>query len=295
MQTLCPGPFSRPYLTESMSHPNLDQTLSDLAAKAGIQRASVSFHDYESGREFGHHEHEYFHAASTIKLAVLLAVFKASEEKGLRLDDSLHVRNRFLSVVDGAPYRLERSRDSSEEVHARIGRTMRIEQLARQMIIVSSNLATNLLLDYVEADYARDVLQRAGIEGIKLARGVEDHTAHEKGINNEATAAGLVQLCRVIQEARFVTEGSREGMLNILFDQEFNSMIPEKLPESARVAHKTGEVSTVCHDAGLVFLEGRKPYALAILTEFTPDKKNHHAMVAEMSKAVFDHLTKTPE
>jgi beta-lactamase class A len=267
-----------------MKRSKLEDTLGRIAEKPGMQRASVAFYDYKSMEEFGHREGESFHAASTIKLAVLLALFKAADEKKLRLEDSLHVRNRFISVADGMPYRLQRGRDADEQVHDRIGRTMHIQQLAHLMITVSSNLATNLLLDYIGVDYARKVIEEAGITGVKLERGVEDHSAHEKGINNEVTAAGLVRICRVIQEAKFITAGSREKMLEIMFDQKFNSMIPEKLPESA-------EVSTVCHDAGLVFLENREPYALAILTEVTPDSIERHAPVAAMSKAVFEHLS----
>jgi beta-lactamase class A len=273
-----------------MSRSDLEESIRSIVEAAGIERASVAFHDYRKGEEFAWGDANYFHAASTIKVAVLLAVFKAWEEKKLRLDDALHVRNRFLSVGDGKPYRLQRNRDADGEVHDRIGRTMHIERLARLMITVSSNLATNLLLDFVGAEYAKDVLKEAGIEGIRLMRGVEDNVAHEMRINNEVTAAGLVQLFRLIKDAKFVSAASRNQMLEILCDQQFNAMIPAKLPEGTRVAHKTGEVSTVCHDAGLVFLEGREPYALAILTEVAPEATTRYAPVAEISEAVYRHL-----
>jgi beta-lactamase class A len=274
-----------------MSRPELEETIRGIVEAAGIQRASVAYYDYRSGEEFAWGHADFFHAASTIKVAVLLAVFMAWEEKRLRLDDSLHVRNRFLSVGDGMPYRLQRNRDANGEVHDRIGRTMHIERLARLMITVSSNLATNLLLDFVGAEYAKDILREAGIEGIRLKRGVEDNAAHEMRINNEVTAVGLVRLFRLILDAKFISAASRNQMLEILCDQQFNAMIPEKLPEGTRVAHKTGEVSTACHDAGLVFLEGREPYALAILTEIAPEATTRYAPVAEISEAVFRHLS----
>jgi beta-lactamase class A len=274
-----------------MSDRPLEDKLQEIVDATTVQRAAVAWYDYKTGVEFGWHADEFFHAASTIKLAVLLAVFKAADERKLRLDDPLHVRNRFISAADGIPYRLKRDRDADELVHNRIGRNMRIQDLARQMIIVSSNLGTNVLLEHIGLEYAQNVIVEAGLEGVKLVRGVEDTAAHEKGINNEVTAAGLVRLCRAIRDAKVTSEASRDKMLEIMFDQKFNSMIPAKLPNTARVAHKTGEVSTVCHDTGLVYLEDREPYALAILTELTPEANGRHALVAQISAAVFEHVS----
>jgi beta-lactamase class A len=274
-----------------MSRSDLEETIRGIVEAANIERASVAFYDYQKREEFSWGHEDFFHAASTIKVAVLLAVFKACEEKKLRMDDALHVRNRFLSMGDGMPYRLQRNRDADAEVHDRIGRTMHIEQLAHLMITVSSNLATNLLLDFVGLEYAKNVIKEAGLEGIRLMRGVEDNAAHEMRINNEVTAMGLVRLFRLILDGKFISAASRNQMLEILGDQQFNSMIPAKLPEGTRVAHKTGEVSTVCHDAGLVFPAGREPYALAILTEVSPETTGRHALVAEISEAVFRHLS----
>jgi len=68
-------------------------------------------------------------------------------------------------------------------------------------------------------------------------------------------------------------------------------MIPALLPREARVAHKTGEISTVCHDAGIVFLPKRKPYVLAILTEWPENIERRQACLAEISRAVFEFVT----
>jgi beta-lactamase class A len=270
-----------------MSSSSLEAAVNEIVERSGVQRAGVALYDYRSGEGFAREGEAYFHAASTIKLAVLLAVFKAAEEKRLRLDDFLHVRNRFLSVADGTPYRLERERDACEVVHDRIGRNMHIDHLARHMITVSSNLATNLLLDYVGVDYAKNVLAEAGIAGVRLVRGVEDTVAHERGINNEVTAAGLVGLCRVIEEGRFITAESRARMLEIMSDQKFNAMIPARLPEGTRVAHKTGEISNACHDAGIVYPRKGEPYVVAILTEVGEGKTPKAGVVAEISEAVY--------
>jgi beta-lactamase class A len=258
------------------------------ARKAGVEDFAVVFRPLggAEGVEFSHNADQVFHAASTIKVALLAVVFRAVEEGRFALEDRLHVRNRFFSVVDGSPFALDADRDGDAEVYGRIGRTMPIGELAKWMIITSSNLATNLLLEFVGLEYARGVL--AEIPGVELRRGVEDHLAFDQGINNEVTAAGLTRLWTEVWEGRLVSESSREGMLEILFQQKFNDMIPAGLPESARVAHKTGEISNMCHDTGLVFLEARNapPVALTILTKCASAASTRREAVADMAREI---------
>ena len=156
---------------------------------------------------------------------------------------------------------------------------MKISALAHAMICGSSNLAANLLLDFVGVEYARTVLREAQVDGVELRRGVEDHGAHERGINNEATADGLLSLLSALRGDFLTTESKRE-VIRILLEQRFNSMIPAGLPAHATVAHKTGEISTACHDIGIVYLPEREPYVTAILTESTRKEKG----VAKLSQ-----------
>jgi beta-lactamase class A len=158
------------------------------------------------------------------------------------------------------------------------------------MIIWSSNLATNLLLEHVGAEYAAGVLKDAGVEGVHLRRGVDDTKAHEKGMNNETTADGLVQLFTVLR-GEFLSKESREAVIHILLNQKFDSMIPTGLPAHATAAHKTGEISTVCHDAGIVYLPERQPYIVAILTQVQSAGDSRRATVASISKAIYEALT----
>jgi beta-lactamase class A len=78
-------------------------------------------------------------------------------------------------------------------------------------------------------------------------------------------------------------------MLEIMLDQQYRSGIPAGLPKAARVAHKTGNISTVHHDAGIVYLEDRKPYVLVILTQFEPEQGRGTA-VADVSRDIFNTL-----
>lgn len=263
----------------------------EIADGSGAERVAVAFHDHESGERWSHHGDEWFHAASTIKVPVLVGVFGAVDRGDFSLDSRLHVRNRFLSVVGGVPYRVESGRDANAEVHAHIGKTMKIRDLARHMIVTSSNLATNLLIDLVGVEEMQKTLEGLGVEGVELRRGVEDERAYEEGVNNRVTADGLVQVLDLIAEEQAISREASDEMLEILHQQEFRSGIPAGVPEEARVANKTGEISTVAHDCGLVYLPDRKPYALAILTRWDAERTSgRRDTLATISRAVYEHL-----
>ena len=269
----------------------LTAAVHDLRIKAP---AAAALFDYQTGRSWNSDGDRWFHAASTIKIAVLACVYATLEDRQITPWHRLHIRNRFFSAADGSPYRILASRDADAEVYTAIGRTMRIGDLARHMIAVSSNLATNVLLDFVGVDAARRTLAAAGITGIDLVRGVEDDRAFEAGISNQVTANGLVGLLRAIVDGRFASAEHTAVMIDILCAQAFNSGIPAGLPAAvrgaARVAHKTGEISTVTHDAGVVFLPGRLPYALAVLTGTAGNGADRFRPIAHISARVFEQL-----
>ena len=271
---------------------NLSEELERLAAERKARAIAVALHDMENGLRFSLQGDRWFHAASTIKVAVLLAVFRAADEGRLRLNDSLHVRNRFISAADGSPFHLNRDSDAMPELYKRIGRVAKISELAEGMIVASSNLATNLLLDYLTVEYARNVLRDAQVDGVELRRGVEDHAAHGKGINNQVTANGLLRLLSALR-GDFLSAKSKGQAIHILLEQRFDSMIPAGLPAHAVVAHKTGEISTACHDMGIVYLPEREPYLAVILTEFDSDRDGRRETVAAISEAIYRSVMRT--
>lgn len=268
----------------------LRRTCESIMSESKAVACAVALHDYETGFRFAINPDRPFHAASTMKVAVLLAIGRAIDQGRLRLDDTLHVRNRFLSAVEQTPFRIDAESDGYPQLHRLIGRTARIYDLTEWMIVSSSNLATNLLLDHLTVDYAVEVLREAGVSGIELRRGVDDTKAHEKNLNNETTAQGLLDLFAVLR-ADFLSKASRDLAINILLQQRFNSMIPAPLPAHASVAHKTGEISTACHDAGIVYLPEREPYILVVLTEVAADTNGRREAIAKISAAVFETLT----
>jgi beta-lactamase class A len=262
----------------------------ELQERAGARALGVAISDLETGAEFGYHADRWFHAASTIKVAILVGVYGAIHRGELLPQSRVHVRNRFLSAFDGSPYRMRLDRDSNEDVHREIGRTLRVSELADAMITTSSNLATNLLLDLVGLDVLQRTIDGFGLHGIDLRRGVEDEKAFEAGISNRVTANGLVGLLRLIGEERAFSPALSRQMLDVLLGQQFNSGIPAGLPSGAKVAHKTGEISTIAHDAGLVYLPGRQPYAVAVLTEWEPSATGRSATIAAASFLAYSAL-----
>ena len=272
------------------SSTELQARFAELQAKSGASAVAVSIADLETGAEFHYHADRWFHAASTIKVAILVGVFGAIFRGELLPQSRVHVRNRFLSAHDGSPYRVRLDRDANPDVHREVGRTLRVSELAEAMITTSSNLATNLLLDLVGLDVLQRTLDGFGLEGIDLRRGVEDEKAFQAGINNRITANGLVGLLRLIGEERAFSPALSRQMVNVLLGQQFNSGIPAGLPRGARVAHKTGEISTIAHDAGLVYLPDRRPYALAVLTEWEPSVTGRSATIAAASYLAYAAL-----
>jgi beta-lactamase class A len=245
-----------------------------LPSASELPRQAVAYRDLVSGRSFGQNETASFHAASTMKLAVMMAVYR-----WLDLDDGLRVENRFRSVVNGSHYAVGLEDDSDSLVHEKIGDLMPIRQLVERMIVRSSNLATNLLVDRLGTERVNS----HGVAGVVVRRGVEDMLGFGQGINNEATAEGLAKLLVAI--ARDSSQAGEE-MLRTLLAQEFNRGIPAGLPPGTPVANKPGWTSKVVHDAAIVDPYGERPYVLVVMTEGHPSSDEGFAAIARIAADV---------
>jgi beta-lactamase class A len=266
--------------------------LETFIAEQKNQLIAVAVHDLASGREICIHETQSFHPASTIKVHVMMEVFHQAHEGLFSLDDRLPILNSFTSIADGSPFSLLEIDDAEKTLYPRIGQSETIRELTRLMIVRSSNLATNILLEKVSAKNVNAFIRALGIDGVTFIRGIEDNVAFRLGMNNSANARGLTQTMQLIAEKKVVSEQASEQMIEILLGQEFNESIPILLPKSAKVAHKTGWTGNVYHDTGIVYPEGRQPYAISIMTRgFTEDQdKEAHTCMATVSKMIFEDL-----
>ncbi|MDX1488508.1 MAG: serine hydrolase [Acidiferrobacterales bacterium] len=229
-----------------------------------------------------------FHAASTMKVPVMIELYRQARLGRFSLDDSLLVENAFRSIVDGSPYRIED--DSDDAIYERLGQQMAIRDLIYQMITVSSNLATNLLIGYVSADSVQATIERMGTREMRVLRGVEDIKAYRQGLSNSATSSDLAVLLQALMENRAVSDEDDVEMIDILLDQRFNEMIPAGLPEGVRAAHKTGSITRINHDAAIVLPDDADPYVLVLLTEGIDDHAVSAALGARITALVHARL-----
>jgi beta-lactamase class A len=226
-----------------------------------------------------------FHAASTMKVPVMIELFRQARAGSLSLDEPLPIRNEFRSIVDGSVYQLSEGDDSDKEVYAAVGRTLTLRQLCEAMITVSSNFASNLLIEKLGVENIRRTVTRLGADGMQVLRGVEDSKAFEKGLNNTTTARGLLVLFEKLARSEAVDARADAGMIAILKRQKFNDAVPAGLPEGTAVAHKTGSITRIHHDSGIVFAP--RPYVLVILVRGIDDHKQSAALMADISRTIF--------
>lgn len=227
-----------------------------------------------------------FHAASTMKVPVMIELYRQAEMRRLRLDDTVLVTNTFHSIVDGSPYQLSASEDSDGDVYKAIGRRMSYRRLIEASITVSSNLATNILIEKLGAENVQDVVDTlAEDSGMRVRRGVEDQKAFEKGLNNETTAEALMLLLERIALGQAVSPRASREMEAILKRQKFRDAIPAGLPQGVAVGHKTGNITRIHHDAAIVY--ARKPYVLVVLVRGIQDQKTSAALIASISRVAY--------
>jgi len=251
----------------------------------------VAFKDLQTGATLLLNEKDNFHAASTMKTPVLVELYKQAAEGRFSLTDSILIKNSFSSIVDGSVYALDSADDSQTELYKHIGEKSTIASLAYQMIIQSSNLATNILIELVKPDNIMSTMKALGANDIRVLRGVEDNKAYEKGLNNTTTAFDLLLIYEKMAQGKLVNTNACQQMINTLLDQKFNEVIPALLPTDVKVAHKTGSITGVQHDSGIVFLPGGRKYVLVLLSRFDPaDEKKVITAMAEVSKLVYDFV-----
>lgn len=236
-----------------------------------------------------------FHAASTMKIAVLIELARRVDDGALGWDDSLPVQNQFRSIVDGSPYRLDPGDDSDSTLYRAVGGAAPVGELARRMIAWSSNLATNVLIERLEPARVHRTARALGADSIEVLRGVEDGKAYERGLNNTTTARDLARLLDAIARGRAASPAATAVMLELLEAQVFNTGIPAGVPAGVRVAHKTGAITAVAHDAAIIYPTGRGPYVLAILTRGYADRRAAERLMADLSALVYRWAARRPD
>ncbi len=263
----------------------LEAQLRQIVSSSGAEVA-IAYRTLDGRRQILIDADKPFHAASTMKVPVMIELFRQALARTLSLHDPLPIRNEFHSIVDGSPYALSEGDDSDKDVYAAAGKTLTLGQLCEAMITLSSNFAANLLIEKLGVTNIRHTVASLGGGGMQVLRGVEDQKAFDKGLNNTTTARGLMVLLDAVAKGRAVDKRSDAAMIEILKRQKFNDAIPAGVPAGTPVAHKTGNITKIHHDAAVVYAP--QPYVLVLLVRGIEDQKQSAALMAELSKAVYE-------
>lgn len=290
---LLPGIFLVSILYAQTVSMNPSILLQQIQTELGKQKGffALAFQNVQTGETILWNEHQIFHAASTMKTPVMIEVYKQVAAGTLSLSDSVLIKTTFKSIVDSSTYQLNPEDDSELELYTRTGTKILLSDLVYQMIINSSNLATNIIIEMVGAKNTTQTMRDFGAKDIQVLRGVEDSKAFAKGLNNTTTAYDLLIIFEKMAAGKLINEKSCEAMIKILLDQKHNSIIPALLPKEVKVAHKTGFINGLHHDSGIVFLLDGRKYVLVILSKGLEDEKAAVEIMAKVSEMIYKYVT----
>ena len=274
---------------ESVDYPSLQNNIEKII-KSEKGKFAVAFKNLEDGQVILINELEEFHAASTMKTPVMIEAFKKSFENKISLDDTILVKNEFISIVDGSLFKLSSFDDSDKKTYERIGGHLSLRELIYEMITISSNFATNLVIDYIGHEDINKTMRDLGAKDINVLRGVEDIKAYNKGLNNTTTALDLLKIYENLALGRVINTKLSQKMVDILKDQKYDDIIPKYLPKGTEVAHKDGWVSGTRHDSGIVFISDEKKYVLVLLSKNLEDEIKGADILAKVSLEIYNSL-----
>jgi beta-lactamase class A len=272
------------------SRGSLETAIEHRIARSGAETVGVYFRDLASGDSLLIDADARMHAASMMKVPVLIQLFRDQDAGRLSLDDSVVITKTFRSIVDGSTYDLGAPDDSDTLLYARLGERKSVRSLAERMITVSSNLATNMLIELVGAERVQRTMRELGADSIAVLRGVEDIKAYEAGLSNTTTARDLGAIFAAIAAGTAASAESCREMIAILERQEFNEGIPAGVPSDVPVAHKTGWISGIRHDGGIVTLPDGRRYVLVVLTRGIADVAVADSLIVDVSRLVYDSV-----
>ncbi len=252
---------------------------------------AIALKNMDDGKSILINENEVFHAASTMKTPVMIEFFKKINEGKISSDDSLLINNEFSSIVDGSKFELSSFDDSDEDIYKNLGKYISTDKLVYDMITRSSNFGTNLLIDYLDAEDVNNTMKNIGAKNMKVLRGVGDLKAFDLGLSNTTTAADLLIIYEKLAMGEIVNNESSNKMIRILKDQVYNDIIPKYLPEKVEVAHKTGWISGVRHDSGIVYVGNNEKYILVLLSKNLEDDIEGADFLAKISLEIYNFLS----
>ncbi|MCI0442918.1 class A beta-lactamase-related serine hydrolase [bacterium] len=262
-----------------------------IAEKYSAESIGIYF-EQPDGKVFERNAYEIFHAASTMKVPVMMEVFKQIEAGKLNLDQKVTVKNQFSSIMDGSPYSLTQEDDSDADLYKEIGKQLPLKNLVDRMINSSSNLATNIIIEMVKAENVQKLMKEIGAKDMTVLRGVEDIKAFEAGKNNRTSARSLAICYKAILDPKLFKDTSRNAMIEILRSQHSQDGIGAGVKAKERglkVASKDGWITEINHDSGIIEDENGKQWIMVIMTRGVKEEKDGWKLIAELANEVWNH------
>jgi len=238
---------------------------------------AVFVKDLRTGEEIRINENRVFPAASTIKISIMSELFNRINEGVLDFNDTVEIRENMRTGGDGILKELEP------------GHKFTLKELATLMIILSDNMATNILINLLGMDNINSTIQKLGLPNTRLQRMMMDTQAAREGRENYITASDLASILELIYNGQNINKSYSDIMLDILKRQQVRGRLDLYLPEDIVIAHKTGDLDNLEHDAGIVYLP-EKEYIICVLTNETKTNKDGREIIGVISKMVYDKM-----
>ena len=283
------GPDDTPRTAE---HPDVVATLQSMIDRSGAEVGLYYRSLGPDGDSIALGADVRMHAASTMKVPVMMQLFLDAEEGRRGLDETMPVTRTFSSIVDGSPFDLPPESDSDTTFYGRVGEDATIREMIDRMITWSSNLATNILIEAAEPARIRLLMDELGADSMDVLRGVEDLAAFEAGLSNTTTARSLGAVMAAVADSDRFSSESRAEMVDILSRQHFVAGIPAGVPAGVRVANKTGWITSIHHDAAIVYPPDHDAYVLVTMVRGHPAEDQGEAFMAELSAVIWAHHTR---
>jgi len=260
---------------------SLRENLTRIAILAGGS-VGLAFKNLATSQTLLINEHMVFPSASLIKLPIIVVTTVLADKGILQLSDMILVEPDIPEVVK------QREQDGSG-VLARLSirHELTIEELCTLMIIVSDNVAANLLLSNIGTDAINEALSELGLSITRVTHKLEDFEELEDPLKNPTTAYEMLSLLEIVYRGRVPLS---QRIIEILKQQQFNSRLPLFLPSDLEIAHKTGSLQQAFHDVGIIY-SPVGDYILCILTEEMPSKAVGGLVIAEMSRIVYESFS----
>lgn len=251
----------------------LRATLATVGSRAP-GRAAFAVKDLATGYTSGYNMNEVMPAASTIKVPVMVEVFRQMATGKFDL-------NRRVEL-----YASDRDWGSGNIADSPVGSTFTVSTLLTQMITVSDNTAANMLIRLVGRRNINATMADLGLHHTHLADYIRT-AAWSVRTTLRTTPNDMVRLLTDMAKNQLIDEWSSKQMIAILEQQEINTLLPEPLPQIP-IAHKTGSFDDTLNDVGIVYAES--PYVIAILTTDLPSLPAGRTFIRRVSSVAYSHF-----